>query len=182
MLCSRIENLLSAYLDGELDPDEVRVVDAHLVRCAACRRELGLLNETKQALAGLARRTSPRDWECLLKTDVVEAARRAASYPVSPRTVVALALSLVGIWAASRQLARSDSFQGPAAPSSAYAPVFGYQAVAAPSAAAPSSCSLVVGEPASVRGPYSPAAYVAAPATPTPEVSSGYVAAAYFRR
>jgi len=180
MLCSRIENLLSAYLDGELDPDEIKLVDAHLARCSGCRRELGLLNETKQALAGLARRTSPRDWECLLKTDVVAVARRAATYPVSPRTVVALALSVAGIWAASRQLARSDTFQGPALPSSAYVPVFGYQAVVAPSAMSPSSCSLVVGEPASVRGPYSPAAYVAAPAAP--DVSSGYVAAAYFRR
>ncbi|MFY7951556.1 MAG: hypothetical protein ACOVT5_03525, partial [Armatimonadaceae bacterium] len=85
-------------------------------------------------------------------------------------------------WAASRQLARSDSFDGPPLPSSAYVPVFGYQAVVSPSAASPSSCSLVVGEPASVRGPYSPAAYVAAPAAPAPEVSSGYVAAAYFRR
>lgn len=181
MLCSRIENLLSAYLDGELDPDEVRVVESHLARCSGCRRELTLLGETKQVLASLARRSCPTDWERVLSTDVGVVARRAAHHLVSPRTVVALVLSVVGIWLASGQLDRAEKFPGASLPASAHVPVFGYQSVAAPSVADPSTCSLVVGEPASVRGPYSPAALVAAPAVSPGGSSSAFVTASYRR-
>jgi len=182
MNCRRIENLLSAYLDGELDEDEKRSVDVHLSRCGACQREIAALSQTKQVLAALAGRTPRSELERLLTTDVSVVANRVAHHLVSPRTIAAALLSVLGIWAASRQLARSDNFYGPPLPSSAYAPVFGYQAAAAPSSADQSACALVVGEPASVRGPYSPAASVAAPAVSYPQANSGTIAAAYFRR
>lgn len=48
-----LEPLLSAYLDGELDPARRRQVAAHLATCALCTRELAQLQAGDAALAGL---------------------------------------------------------------------------------------------------------------------------------
>ncbi len=45
--------LLSAYLDGELDPARRRQVAAHLATCAICTQELARLQAGDEALAGL---------------------------------------------------------------------------------------------------------------------------------
>jgi anti-sigma factor RsiW len=45
--------LLSAYLDGELDPARRRLVVAHLTTCAICTQELAHLQAGDDALAGL---------------------------------------------------------------------------------------------------------------------------------
>jgi len=50
--------LLSAYLDGELDPARRRQVAAHLATCASCARELAQLQAGDEALASL--QPSPR--------------------------------------------------------------------------------------------------------------------------
>ena len=149
MQCRRIENLLSAYLDGELDRDEAWAVDNHLARCAACREEYRSLQATKQVLANLARRSSRGDLERLLATDVRTLANEVAHYPVSPRTVAAALLSIIGLWAASRQLARSDDRIGPPLPEQAYQPVL-VPANAPRDYPSPptASCLLMVGSPA----------------------------------
>lgn len=161
MQCRRIENLLSAYLDGELDDDEAWAVQAHLDRCAACRAEFAALNDTKQALAALARRTPREDIDRLLQTDVGEVARRVANYPVSPRTIGAALLSLVGLWAASVQLAQNDDHNGPPLPESAYLPILGPRQSAYVLVDGPGACSLLVAPappvvPASLAGPGAP--------------------------
>jgi anti-sigma factor RsiW len=48
-----LEPLLSAYLDGELDPARRRRVAAHLATCPICTKELTQLQAGDQALAGL---------------------------------------------------------------------------------------------------------------------------------
>jgi len=48
-----LEPLLSAYLDGELDPARRQQVAAHLATCAICTRELAHLRAGDEALAGL---------------------------------------------------------------------------------------------------------------------------------
>jgi anti-sigma factor RsiW len=53
-----LEPLLSAYLDGELDPARRRQVAAHLATCAICTQELAHLRAGDEALAGL--RSTPR--------------------------------------------------------------------------------------------------------------------------
>jgi anti-sigma factor RsiW len=49
-----LELLLSAYLDGELDAERRRLVEAHLATCAICREMLAALRAGDDALAALA--------------------------------------------------------------------------------------------------------------------------------
>lgn len=44
---------LSPYLDGELEPGDRRRVEEHLHRCPECRRVLGTLRSTLEALLTL---------------------------------------------------------------------------------------------------------------------------------
>lgn len=51
MQCERIEELLSPYLEDELNPEEKRAVESHLRTCPSCAGLLSLLKETKESLA-----------------------------------------------------------------------------------------------------------------------------------
>jgi len=51
--------MLSAYLDGELMPDERPGIESHLALCGSCREELETLRNAKQVLAGAPRREIP---------------------------------------------------------------------------------------------------------------------------
>jgi anti-sigma factor RsiW len=51
MSCERIQELLSAYLDGELSPAERAEVDAHLAACPECAGLLARLRTALQAFA-----------------------------------------------------------------------------------------------------------------------------------
>jgi anti-sigma factor RsiW len=52
MTCERFEELLSAYLEGEVSPEEKREMDAHLAACSACAELLTVFRETQEALRG----------------------------------------------------------------------------------------------------------------------------------
>ncbi|HHW13959.1 MAG TPA: hypothetical protein GXX28_03375 [Firmicutes bacterium] len=62
MNCERVRNLISAYLDQELRPEEARLIRAHLVTCDACNRELEAETALKEALGGLASCEAPEDF------------------------------------------------------------------------------------------------------------------------
>jgi anti-sigma factor RsiW len=49
----KLEEELTAYVDGELDPSSARTVRAHLAGCADCRATEALLRHTVQVLAAL---------------------------------------------------------------------------------------------------------------------------------
>jgi hypothetical protein len=53
------ENLLSAYLDGELAASEERAVEDHLASCPGCRADLDGLRSVVERLDGLQRATPP---------------------------------------------------------------------------------------------------------------------------
>ena len=52
MTCERFEELLSAYLEGELEAGESREMEAHAASCPACAELLAIFRETRAALAG----------------------------------------------------------------------------------------------------------------------------------
>jgi anti-sigma factor RsiW len=52
MTCERIEELLSAYLEGELNQTDRAEVESHLAGCADCGALLAVLSRTQKALAG----------------------------------------------------------------------------------------------------------------------------------
>lgn len=57
--CVRVRPLLSAYLDGDLSPEDRQAVQAELARCAPCRRELDGLKATLGGLGALKRPAPP---------------------------------------------------------------------------------------------------------------------------
>ena len=58
--CREVQELLSAWLDGELAPEEQGLLAAHLKSCAGCRREEGQLRALDSALLELAAPVPPR--------------------------------------------------------------------------------------------------------------------------
>ncbi|MBV8981167.1 MAG: zf-HC2 domain-containing protein [Acidimicrobiia bacterium] len=50
---SHLDDLLSAYVDGELTPGEEQRVRAHLDTCPECRRELQFIGEGRSLVRGL---------------------------------------------------------------------------------------------------------------------------------
>jgi len=52
MTCERFEELLSAYLEGELSAAEGREMEAHAATCSSCAELLSFLRETQGALRG----------------------------------------------------------------------------------------------------------------------------------
>lgn len=51
MRCESIEELLSPYLEDELNPEERRAVESHLRTCQSCAALLSSMKETKESLA-----------------------------------------------------------------------------------------------------------------------------------
>jgi len=102
----RISRQLSAYLDGELDPDAGREVEAHLTVCGVCREELRGLRQVKAMLAhlpevapseevwqGLRRRigTEPQSgWRRTLREALRSTVRRPALTAAAAALVVLL--------------------------------------------------------------------------------------------
>jgi hypothetical protein len=51
MSCQRVQSLLSAYMDGEVDSADTRMLEKHLAECASCSHELALLQVAARMLA-----------------------------------------------------------------------------------------------------------------------------------
>jgi len=51
MSCDRVQDLLAAYADGDLDPGDKAFVEGHLRSCAECDRLLTFLRRADEALA-----------------------------------------------------------------------------------------------------------------------------------
>ncbi len=56
---THLGDLLSAHLDGELDPAETERVTSHLYECGSCRRELEELSEIRSTVRALPELDAP---------------------------------------------------------------------------------------------------------------------------
>lgn len=63
MLCSRVQNLLSAYCDRELTGVEMLEIRQHLDACEACSREHEQLVQVKRLFGSLGATNPPRDFD-----------------------------------------------------------------------------------------------------------------------
>jgi anti-sigma factor RsiW len=48
--CSKISELLSAYLDGEISAKDKEIVETHLTECASCKQKLEIMQKTQNIL------------------------------------------------------------------------------------------------------------------------------------
>jgi anti-sigma factor RsiW len=55
MTCEDLELLLAAYVDGVAEPDDRRLVEAHLRECAACREDVARQHAVRRTLASRGR-------------------------------------------------------------------------------------------------------------------------------
>lgn len=64
MSCDKIRELLAGYQDGELDAEQLEMVQAHLKDCSVCREELAQLNKVKEVTAKVKFNDLPLEvWE-----------------------------------------------------------------------------------------------------------------------
>ena len=64
MSCEEIKILLAGYQDGELDPEQKRIVEEHLRTCALCRNELARLEKVKEVTRKVQYKDLPLEvWE-----------------------------------------------------------------------------------------------------------------------
>ena len=59
--CSEVRDLIHAYVDGELSPDEREAVASHLGGCEACSRELASLERLRRLIAAAGTYPPPSD-------------------------------------------------------------------------------------------------------------------------
>lgn len=50
MMCSEVQALLQAYVMREIEPEQRRFVDSHVVDCSDCQRELAMLSAVVSSL------------------------------------------------------------------------------------------------------------------------------------
>jgi anti-sigma factor RsiW len=62
MKCAELEMLLSAYIDGEVTPEEHQMVERHLSRCAACRNTMAQFAAIHTLYQNLEVKAAPPDF------------------------------------------------------------------------------------------------------------------------
>lgn len=117
MQCQDVINMLSAYLDGALDPAEREAIRNHLAGCSACNVELQELMDTIQLLKELPALTPPAEFRDQLMEKIdqldnmqtstepsnlfgkINAMARSSWYRVAAvAAVMAMTLGLSSLW------------------------------------------------------------------------------------
>ena len=68
MDCKQVSELLTAYLDNEVTPEEREQIEAHLIICQRCRKELEELKSAQKTLRNVLKSRaadadpSPQSW------------------------------------------------------------------------------------------------------------------------
>ncbi len=91
---THLGDLLSAYLDGELAPDEHNQVVSHLAACDRCQLDLRELHDTRAAVRGLPTLEAPT-W--LLVESVNDASARRHPVRIAAAVAAALLISTAGV-------------------------------------------------------------------------------------
>jgi len=94
MLCSRVQNLLSAYCDRELTGAEMLQIRSHLSGCEGCQREQEAILQVKRLMGALASAEPPRPFD---PGELASAARRPWLWSTLSR-VARPYLSVLGEW------------------------------------------------------------------------------------
>jgi anti-sigma factor RsiW len=117
MECSRFDELIEGYLDGEFGSDEARAIESHAAICSACAEELSLARKVSEGLAELTPLSCPDGVTARVRGALSALAEQADSEAAQQRAwrrkilQVAAALTLV---AAGVILALSQRQDGPA--------------------------------------------------------------------
>ncbi|MFH1312530.1 MAG: zf-HC2 domain-containing protein [Candidatus Eisenbacteria bacterium] len=60
----KIDELISSYLDNELDEDQRRLVEEHIEKCPECRREYGEMTRFEEVMRKMTLKQPPREaWQ-----------------------------------------------------------------------------------------------------------------------
>ncbi|MEW5899108.1 MAG: zf-HC2 domain-containing protein [Bacillota bacterium] len=62
MKCEEVSQLLSLYLDNELDELQRKKIDRHLHQCSSCNYDLATLARTVRIIKAVAAVEPPRDY------------------------------------------------------------------------------------------------------------------------
>jgi hypothetical protein len=74
-VCHRVRQLLSLYLDGELNPRENKSIAEHISQCKECASELEQLSSIKRAAKSLERHKPPEYLFYRIKNEIARQAR-----------------------------------------------------------------------------------------------------------
>ena len=82
MTCAECRDALNAFADGELLPEEMELVRAHLGSCAACAERSRVVSELSQRLkANLIRYPAPDVLKARIRADVAAVASGPSAHP-----------------------------------------------------------------------------------------------------
>src|SRR5579862_386389 len=171
-MTEHVSELLSAYLDGQVNVPERSRVEAHLAECAACRADLEELRTLASMLRRLPAQRPPRSFALgprVVRPDALSGTMggylRAISSVAAALAVVAIGLSLI-----FRGLPRQTATVAAPAAAQVAASAAASQAPAAPARAAPAGAVAAASRPAAASAPAAaaakPEANAAAPAAP----------------
>lgn len=89
MECKEIVDLLSEYVDGELDEGERRIVDEHLQGCSGCRTQLDTIKSTVSMIQGFGEFEVPAELTHALRRIAQDApGDTITKMPAQPQTAV----------------------------------------------------------------------------------------------
>ena len=101
--CDLTEPLLPLYTDGMASPAEIRLVEAHLPGCAACRATLAWMQATRLALAARPIAVPPLDLHARIAL-VIASSSLPAAFVVPVPTRSARVFTLRSVYAAAASL------------------------------------------------------------------------------
>jgi hypothetical protein len=100
MKCDLPVELLSAYLDGELDREHTNMVEEHLKACAICRKELETLRQLDTHVRNMHIEEPSRDFVFTMNRRVMDRIQRRRKFPwfrLSPVLVPVAVAALIVI-------------------------------------------------------------------------------------